>query len=99
MRPTDQCARRSQAIVPCTYFSFSLLCNVHKNIFLQKGVSLLLHESLEISGGNASIVMTELAVEDRHVCITATVHKRVGSFFQNNDSVLVPLTSYARDAI
>ncbi|OCH94189.1 S-adenosyl-L-methionine-dependent methyltransferase [Obba rivulosa] len=46
-----------------------------------------------------------------HVCVTdhkATVRERVGdklfeytagSFFQNNNSVLVPLTSYVRDAI
>lgn len=48
---------------------------------------------------------------EKHVCITdhkATVRERVGdtvfdytagSFFQNNNSVLVPLTSYVRDAI
>ena len=50
-------------------------------------------------------------VKDNHICITdhkATVRERVGellfdyqagSFFQNNNSVLVPLTSYVRDAI
>lgn len=48
---------------------------------------------------------------ERNVCITdhkATVHEKVGdwlfeynagSFFQNNNSVLVPLTDYVRDAI
>ncbi|CCL98920.1 uncharacterized protein FIBRA_00927 [Fibroporia radiculosa] len=48
---------------------------------------------------------------DKHVCITdhkGSVRERVGdkvfkytagSFFQNNNSVLVPLTSYVRDAI
>jgi tRNA (uracil-5-)-methyltransferase len=77
----------------------------------KKGVSLLLRDSLEVPGGNAATATTELAIEDRHVCITdhkATVRERVGdllfdyqagSFFQNNNSVLVPLTSYVRDAI
>jgi len=48
---------------------------------------------------------------EKHVCITdpkATVREKVGrwifeytagSFFQNNNSVLVPLTTYVRDAI
>jgi tRNA (uracil-5-)-methyltransferase len=71
----------------------------------------LLRDSLEIPGGNSSKATTELAAGDNHVCITdhkATVRERVGdllfdyqagSFFQNNNSVLVPLTSYVRDAI
>ena len=74
-------------------------------------MSLLLRDSLEIPGGNSPIATTELAAQDHHVCITdhkATVRERVGdllfdyqagSFFQNNNSVLVPLTSYVRDAI
>ena len=77
----------------------------------KKGVSLLFRDSLEIPGGNTTTATTELVVEDRHVCITdhkATVRERVGdllfdyqagSFFQNNNSVLVPLTSFVRDAI
>ena len=77
----------------------------------KKGVSLLLRDSLEIPGGNSPTATTELAAKDQHVCITdhkATVRERVGdllldyqagSFFQNNNSVLVPLTSYVRDAI
>jgi tRNA (uracil-5-)-methyltransferase len=77
----------------------------------KKGVSLLLRDSLEIPGGNSPTATTELATKDHHVCITdhkATVRERVGdllfdyqagSFFQNNNSVLVPLTSYVRDAI
>lgn len=77
----------------------------------KKGVSLLLRDSLEIPGGNSATATTELAIEDHHTCITdhkATVRERVGdllfdyqagSFFQNNNSVLVPLTSYVRDAI
>ncbi|KAI0292965.1 S-adenosyl-L-methionine-dependent methyltransferase [Multifurca ochricompacta] len=86
--------------------------NIAKNIYTyKKGVSLLLRDSLEIPGGNSPTATTELAVEDNHVCITdhkATVRERVrdllfdyqaGSFFQNNNSVLVPLTSYVRDAI
>ncbi|KAH9990497.1 S-adenosyl-L-methionine-dependent methyltransferase [Russula vinacea] len=67
----------------------------------KKGVSLLLRDSLEIPA----------CAQDHNVCITdhkATVRERVGdllfdyqagSFFQNNNSVLVPLTSYVRDAI
>lgn len=77
----------------------------------KKGVSLLLRDSLEIPGGNSPTASTELAAGDKHICITdhkATVRERVGdllfdyqagSFFQNNNSVLVPLTSYVRDAI
>ena len=77
----------------------------------KKAASLLLRDSLEIPGGNSPTATTGLAAEDVHVCITdpkATVRERVGdllfdyqagSFFQNNNSVLVPLTSYVRDAI
>jgi len=77
----------------------------------KKGVSLLLRDSLEIPGGNSPTATTEIAAKVQHVCITdhkATVRERVGdllfdyqagSFFQNNNSVLVPLTSYVRDAI
>ena len=77
----------------------------------KKGVSLLLRDSLEIPGGNPPAATTELAANDHNVCITdhkATVRERVGdllfdyqagSFFQNNNSVLVPLTSYVHDAI
>jgi tRNA (uracil-5-)-methyltransferase len=77
----------------------------------KKGVSLLLRDSLKIPGGNSPTATTELAAQDLHVCITdhkATVRERIGdllfdyqagSFFQNNNSVLVPLTSYVRDAI
>ncbi|KAF8467507.1 S-adenosyl-L-methionine-dependent methyltransferase [Russula ochroleuca] len=86
--------------------------DIAKKIYgYKKGVSLLLRDSLEIPGGNSPVATTELAVQDHHVCITdhkATVRERVGdllfdyqagSFFQNNNSVLVPLTSYVRDAI
>ena len=77
----------------------------------KKGVFLLLYDSLEIPGGNSQTATTQLGVKDTHACITnhkATVRERVGellfdyqagSFFQNNNSVLVPLTSYVRDAI
>jgi tRNA (uracil-5-)-methyltransferase len=77
----------------------------------KKGVSLLLRDSLEIPGGNSPTATTQLEVKDTHICITdhkATVREPVGdllfdyqagSFFQNNNSVLVPLTSYVRDAI
>ncbi|KAI9452425.1 S-adenosyl-L-methionine-dependent methyltransferase [Lactarius psammicola] len=86
--------------------------NIAKEIYTYKrGVSLLLRDSLEIPGGNSPAATTQLGVKDNHVCITdhkATVRERVGdmlfdyqagSFFQNNNSVLVPLTSYVRDAI
>ena len=84
----------------------------HRKIYTyKKGVSLLLRDSLEIPGGNSPTATTQLGVKDTHICITdhkATVRERVGdllfdyqagSFFQNNNSVLVPLTSYVRDAI
>jgi tRNA (uracil-5-)-methyltransferase len=84
----------------------------HRKIFTyKKGVSLLLRDSLEIPGGNSPTATTQLEAKDNHICITdhkATVRERVGellfdyqagSFFQNNNSVLVPLTTYVRDAI
>ena len=96
------CASRSVAVELVT----------HRKIFTyKKGVSLLLRDSLEIPGGNSPTATTQLEVKDNHICITdhkATVRERVGellfdyqagSFFQNNNSVLVPLTSYVRDAI
>ncbi|KAI0258674.1 S-adenosyl-L-methionine-dependent methyltransferase [Gloeopeniophorella convolvens] len=86
--------------------------DITKKIYsYKKGVSLLLRDSLEIPGGNGPTPTTEPAADDKHMCITdhkATVRERVGdllfdyqagSFFQNNNSVLVPLTSYVRDAI
>ncbi|KAI9510698.1 S-adenosyl-L-methionine-dependent methyltransferase [Russula earlei] len=86
--------------------------DIIKKIYTHKnGVSLLLRDSLEIPDGNSSTPTLELAANDNHVCITdhkATVREHVGnlffdyqagSFFQNNNSVLVPLTSYVRDAI
>ncbi|KAI0369877.1 S-adenosyl-L-methionine-dependent methyltransferase [Pilatotrama ljubarskyi] len=61
---------------------------------------------------DASQPSTSIAAEDgEHICVTdqkATVRERVGdmlfeytagTFFQNNNSALVPLTSYVRDAI
>ncbi|KAG5640537.1 hypothetical protein DXG03_008174 [Asterophora parasitica] len=70
-----------------------------QNIFnFKRGVSLLYRDSLDAS-------------DEQHVCVTnqkATCREKVGdkifeyvagSFFQNNNSVLVPLTSYVRDAI
>ena len=72
----------------------------------KKGVSLILRESLEIPAAEETSASSE-----KKICITnhkATVRERVGdtlfeytagSFFQNNNSVLVPLTSYVRDAV
>ncbi|KAF7969730.1 hypothetical protein HWV62_26078 [Athelia sp. TMB] len=81
--------------------------NIIKNIYsYKKGVSLLLRDSIDMTTPDTSV-----ATEEPHVCITdhrATVRERVGdmlfeytggSFFQNNNSVLVPLTDYVRDAI
>ncbi|KAI0033649.1 S-adenosyl-L-methionine-dependent methyltransferase [Vararia minispora EC-137] len=76
---------------------------IHKIYTYKKGVSLILRDSLRIADPPPD--------PDEHVCVTdfkATVRERVGtrlfdypagSFFQNNNSVLVPLTSYVRDAI
>ncbi|PCH33130.1 tRNA methyltransferase [Wolfiporia cocos MD-104 SS10] len=81
----------------------------------KKGVSLLLRDSLEIppTQANESQKFTDILTSssEKHVCVTdhkGTVRERVGdklfeyvagSFFQNNNSVLLPLTSYVRDAI
>ena len=72
-----------------------------------RGATLLLRESLPIPGdGSNGDADSEMAI-----CVTdhkGTVREKVGdrvfeypanSFFQNNNSVLVPLTSYVRDAI
>ncbi|KAJ8594394.1 S-adenosyl-L-methionine-dependent methyltransferase [Rhizopogon salebrosus TDB-379] len=75
----------------------------------KKGVSLLLRDSIEHLPTDMSSIPAPEA--EKHICITnhkATVRDRVDSiyfqfpghsFFQNNNSVLVPLTSYVRDAI
>ncbi|KZV65147.1 S-adenosyl-L-methionine-dependent methyltransferase [Peniophora sp. CONT] len=64
-----------------------------------------------VENGDAPVPAPTSKDDGPHVCITdfkATVRERVGpllfdynagSFFQNNNSVLVPLTSYVRDAI
>ncbi|OSD05724.1 S-adenosyl-L-methionine-dependent methyltransferase [Trametes coccinea BRFM310] len=89
--------------------------NVIDNITKYKnGATLLLRDSLRpgSSGDTDFPATTSIAAEDgEHVCVTdqkATVRERVGdmlfeytagTFFQNNNSALVPLTTYARDAI
>ncbi|KAG0703442.1 S-adenosyl-L-methionine-dependent methyltransferase [Suillus ampliporus] len=84
--------------------------DIIKNIWgYKKGVSLLLRDSIEhLPSDISSIPAPE---DEKHICITnhkSTVRERVDStyfefpghsFFQNNNSVLVPLTSYVRDAI
>jgi tRNA (uracil-5-)-methyltransferase len=81
----------------------------------KKGVSLLLRDSLQIAtptdAPGADETNAPSGSIERHVCITdhkATVRERVGdmlfeypggSFFQNNNSVLVPLINHVRDAI
>lgn len=85
--------------------------NIHS---YKRGVSLLLRDSLEILvDRNLSLDSTDVPCSsaEKHICITdhkAIVREKVGdwtfeytagSFFQNNNSVLVPLTEYVRDAI
>jgi tRNA (uracil-5-)-methyltransferase len=81
----------------------------------KKGVSLLLRDSLPVPASDSeptsdSLPRTE-AEEPEHVCVTdhrAKCRERVGerifeysasSFFQNNNSILLPLTEYVRNAI
>jgi tRNA (uracil-5-)-methyltransferase len=93
----------------------SVLTQGHRKIFTyKKGVSLLFRDSLEVSTPppTSPIAGTEpVASTEHHVCVTdhrATVRERVGdmlfefqggSFFQNNNSVLIPLVDYVRTAI
>ncbi|KAL0950528.1 hypothetical protein HGRIS_007336 [Hohenbuehelia grisea] len=86
--------------------------NIIQNIHTYKrGVSLLLRDSIDTTSAGSDPV-SELAESlEKHVCVKdhkATIRERVGdllfeyqagSFFQNNNSVLIPLTSYVRDAI
>lgn len=81
----------------------------------KKGVSLLLRDSVEANSANKQSTSNDpdspSQEGERHMCITdpkGTVRERVGdkyfefpghSFFQNNNSILVPLTNYVRDAI
>lgn len=80
-----------------------------RNIYsYKKGVSLLLRDSLAAPSADTDVTSTD---QEKHICVTnhkATIRERVGdnlfeftagSFFQNNNSVLSPLTSYVRDAI
>src|SRR5579859_3100178 len=62
-------------------------------------------------GDQESIDTISASLSETHICVTdhkATVRERVGpmlfeypggSFFQNNNSVLVPLTDYVRDSV
>ena len=73
----------------------------------KRGATLLLRESLPIPGDDSNRDVDPEAT----ICVTdhkGTVREKVGdkvfeypanSFFQNNNSVLVPLTSYVRDAL
>ncbi|KIO01234.1 hypothetical protein M404DRAFT_150637 [Pisolithus tinctorius Marx 270] len=81
----------------------------------KKGVSLLLRDSIEENPATEKAMSNDTdspsQEEERHICITnpkAIVREKVGekyfefpghSFFQNNNSILVPLTDYVRDAI
>ncbi|KAF7304637.1 S-adenosyl-L-methionine-dependent methyltransferase [Mycena kentingensis (nom. inval.)] len=85
-----------------------LRANVIKNLYSYKrGVSLILRESLPIPASNVDVLADSL---DK-VCITdhrGTVREKVGSwlfeypassFFQNNNAVLLSLTSYVESRI
>ena len=73
----------------------------------KRGVTLLLRDSLPIPGDGSSTTTDP----EETICVTdhkGTVREKVGeklfeypanAFFQNNNSILVPLTSYVRDAI
>lgn len=81
----------------------------------KKGVSLLLRDSMKANPANEKAMSSDTdsqsQEEESHICITdpkAIVREKVGekyfefpghSFFQNNNSILVPLTDYVRDAI
>ncbi|KAH9891189.1 S-adenosyl-L-methionine-dependent methyltransferase, partial [Cubamyces lactineus] len=89
--------------------------NVINNIAkFKNGATLLLRDSIKFDapGEPSSNPLTSIAAEDgEHICVTdqkGVVRERVGdmlfeytagTFFQNNNSALVPLTSYVREAI
>lgn len=100
--------------VGCLHFLLKLFLTFsHRNIYTyKKGVSLLLRDSIDTSIKPENDPVDALASSlERHVCVSdhkAIIRERVGdmtfeypggSFFQNNNSVLVPLTDYVRDAI
>lgn len=78
-----------------------------------KGATMLLRDSLPPPDPTSLPFQSSTPVlsEDQHITVTnhkLPVYERVGdllftftagSFFQNNNSILVPLTSYVRDAI
>ncbi|KAI1790508.1 S-adenosyl-L-methionine-dependent methyltransferase [Ganoderma leucocontextum] len=87
--------------------------NVIKNVAkLKNGATLLLRDSLspDSPADDIPVASGSTVEEDGHVCVTdqkGAVRERVGdmlfeytagTFFQNNNSALVPLTSYVRDA-
>lgn len=90
-----------------------LLTGSYRNIYTyKKGVSLLLRDSINISNNTTATSSDPVDPSaEKHICISdhkAVVRERVGdmlfeypggSFFQNNNSILVPLTDYVRDAI
>ncbi|KAI0641077.1 S-adenosyl-L-methionine-dependent methyltransferase [Trametes meyenii] len=80
----------------------------------KNGATLLFRDSLQPGdeGEGAANPVASVAAEDgEHICVTdqkGSVRERVGdmlfeytagTFFQNNNSALVPLTSYVRDAV
>lgn len=90
--------------------SFVFIHRSNRNILTyKKGVSLVLRDSVAVPDTSDPDSLSS-AVE-KHVCVTdhrATVRENVGdwifeytggSFFQNNNSVLMPLTTYVSDSI
>ncbi|KAL1952381.1 hypothetical protein VTO73DRAFT_1530 [Trametes versicolor] len=86
--------------------------NVINNITkFKNGATLLLRDSLPLDSDPAAPDMSISAEDGAHICVTdqkGTVRERVGdklfeytagTFFQNNNSALVPLTDYVRAAI
>ncbi|RXW16870.1 hypothetical protein EST38_g8982 [Candolleomyces aberdarensis] len=82
---------------------------IHNSHTYKKGVSLLLRDSLDASVDESVDRLSDAF--NKHICVTepkSTVREKIGewvfeynagSFFQNNNSVLPPLTDYVRDAI
>ena len=93
-----------------TLISFTTRSNIAK---YKNGATLLLRDSLTLDPDSpqASSSTSVVASDGDHICVTdqkGTVRERVGdllfeytagTFFQNNNSALIPLTSYVRDAI
>jgi tRNA (uracil-5-)-methyltransferase len=95
--------------------TFALKITQYRSIdTFKRGATLLLRDSLDTSRPlqlSSASPSHDTETTEKHVCVTdykATVRERIGekffefpagSFFQNNNSVLLPLVEYVRDAI